>query len=161
MPGRKPKPTALKLLQGNPGKRPLRDDEPRPEVCLPDPPEHLSAVAKEHWGVIGAQLAEAGILTSIDRDALALYCEAYARWVHANEQLRLFGVLVKAPSGYPMQSPFLAIANKAFEQMRSMLTEFGMTPSSRTRVRVASPGAEDPMDEFLRRGAALAGKRSG
>jgi P27 family predicted phage terminase small subunit len=152
MPGRKRKPTALKLLQGNPGKRPIRQDEPKPEVCVPDPPDHLSNVAKEHWKLIGEQLAEVGILTRIDSDALALYCEAYARWVHANQQLQQFGPLVKAPSGYPMQSPFLAIANKAFDQLRAMLTEFGMTPSSRTKVHAAKPDEDDAMERFLRGG---------
>jgi P27 family predicted phage terminase small subunit len=81
--------------------------------------------------------------------------------VHANRQIQEFGPLVKAPSGYPMQSPFLAIANKAFDQMRAMLTEFGMTPSSRTKVRVERPDAGDPMDDFLRRGAELTGKKGG
>ena len=160
MAGRRPKPTKLKLLQGNPGKRKIPDDEPEPEVCVPDPPEHLSEAAREHWQQVATELADAGILTRIDRDALGLYCEAYARWVHANQQIQQFGPLVKAPSGYPMQSPFLAIANKAFDQMRAMLTEFGMTPSSRTKVRVERPDTGDPMDEFLRRGADLSGKRS-
>jgi P27 family predicted phage terminase small subunit len=150
MPGRKRKPTALKLLQGNPGKRAVRDDEPKPAVCVPHPPDHLSDAAKEHWRQIGQELASVGILTKIDADALGMYCEAFARWVHANEQIRQFGPLVKAPSGYPMQSPFLAIANKAFDQMRAMLTEFGMTPSSRTKVHAAKPDDDDAMERFLR-----------
>jgi P27 family predicted phage terminase small subunit len=151
MPGRRPKPTRLKLLQGNPGKRKLNREEPKPRPSLPEPPVYLSSEAKEHWGVVAAQLSEAGLLTDLDRDALALYCEAYARWVHANQQLARFGPLVKSPNGYPMQSPFLAIANKAFEQMRAMLVEFGMTPSSRSRVHVRPQDAEDPMEEFMRR----------
>lgn len=150
MAGRKPKPTALKLLQGNPGKRALNDREPQPEVCVPDPPEHLGDAAQEHWHEIAHELAEVGILTTIDRDALALYCEAFARWVDANQHVREFGPLVKAPSGYPMQSPFLAIANKAFDQMRALLTEFGMTPSSRVKVKVQQPATSDPMDDYLR-----------
>lgn len=161
MAGRRPKPTKLKLLQGNPGKRKISENEPEPEICVPDPPDHLSDAAREHWEQVACELAEAGILTRIDRDALGLYCEAYARWVHANEQIQKFGPLVKAPSGYPMQSPFLAIANKAFDQMRAMLTEFGMTPSSRTKVQVERPDTADPLDEFLRRGAELTRTKDG
>lgn len=161
MAGRKPKPTSLKLLQGNPGKRPIDDREPQPEVCVPDPPEHLSEAAREHWHQIAHELAEVGILTVLDQDALALYCEAYARWVNANQQIQQFGPLVKAPSGYPMQSPFLAIANKAFDQMRALLTEFGMTPSSRVRVKVQQPAASDPMDDYLRSRTKALGEEAG
>lgn len=62
--------------------------------------------------------------------------------------------MVKAPSGFPVQSPFLAIANKALEQMTKLMIEFGMTPSSRTRVHAIGAEKEaDPMDAFLARRA--------
>ncbi len=66
----------------------------------------------------------------------------------------MYGVMVKSPNGFPMQSPFLAVANKAMEQMRALLAEFGMSPSSRTRVH-ATPQAdeEDELGQFLRKGA--------
>ena len=52
--GRKPQPTALKVLKGNPGRRPLNEDEPKPEVLLPRPPAHLSPVARREWRRAGA-----------------------------------------------------------------------------------------------------------
>jgi P27 family predicted phage terminase small subunit len=57
--------------------------------------------------------------------------------VDAERNLARFGVVIKSPSGFPIQSPYLAIANKAMEQMARLLAEFGMSPSSRTRVSVA------------------------
>jgi P27 family predicted phage terminase small subunit len=149
--GRRPVPTTLKALRGNPGKRPLSDDEPRPEATLPAPPSHLSAEAKREWWRLGRQLKAIGLMTNIDRGALALYCQAWSRWLEAEKALKTYGVMVKSPNGFPMQSPYLAVANKAMEQIRTMLCEFGMSPSSRTRVH-ATPHAdeEDEMDRWLR-----------
>lgn len=157
MPGRKPKPTILRLLQGNPGKRELPKNEPKPakpKGSVPKAPRHLTDAAKRQWRVVAKQLAGANILTELDAHALALYCEAYARYRNASEQIEKFGAVVKAPSGFPVQSPFLAIANKALEQMTKLMIEFGMTPSSRTRVHTIGVEKEaDPMDAFLLRRA--------
>jgi P27 family predicted phage terminase small subunit len=118
---------------------------------LPGPPAQLSAEAKREWWRLGKQLATLGLLTNIDRAALALYCQAWARWLEAEKALKTYGVMVKSPNGFPMQSPYLAVANKAMEQIRAMLTEFGMSPSSRTRVH-AAPQAdeEDELERWLR-----------
>ncbi len=147
--GRKPKPTRLKVLEGNPGKRPLNRNEPKPKVGIPRCPEHLSDEAKREWRRVSGSLAEMGLLSRIDRAALAAYCQAWGRWVEAEEALRKYGVMIKSPSGFPMQSPYLAIANKAMEQMRAMLTEFGMSPSSRTRVHADPNLTRDPTDAYF------------
>lgn len=135
--GAKPKPTVLKLLAGNPGRRPLNENEPRPPQATPVKPEGLSAVAEQHWEIVAGHLLSCGLLTEIDKPAFALYCEAYARWYEANEKIKEHGTVVKAPSGFPVQSPYLGIANRSFDQMTKLLVEFGMTPSSRSRVAVA------------------------
>ena len=147
--GRKPKPTRLKLLQGNPGHRPLNKNEPMPRLAVPSCPSHLSAEAKKEWHRIAPELAAVGLITRIDRAALAMYCEAWGRWLEAEDALRKYGVMVKSPSGFPMQSPYLAVANKAMEQMRGLLTEFGMSPASRTRISVQEPLDSDPEAEAL------------
>jgi P27 family predicted phage terminase small subunit len=134
--GRKPKPTHLKVLEGNPGKRPLNRNEPKPRPAVPTCPRHLSAEAKREWRRVTPLLDTLGLLTEIDRAALAMYCEAWNRWVDAEEALKEYGVMVKSPNGFPMQSPYLAVANKAMEQMRALLAEFGMSPASRTRISV-------------------------
>ena len=148
-----PKPTHLKLLQGNPGKRPINDKEPQPEkkIRVPTAPQHLNAVAKKHWRKTAKQLHECGLLTGIDEIALSMYCDAYAKWVDAKDNIEKYGAVVKTKNGFPVQSPYFAIANKAFDQMKGMLTEFGMTPSSRSKVTVDKPGEGDGMDDFLGR----------
>lgn len=138
MRGRKPKPTAVRQLDGNPGKRPLNDAEPVPPPGLPTCPEFLEQEAREEWDRIVAILQEMDLLTTADRSALAAYCVAYGRWVRAEQQVRKFGEIVKSPDkGWPMQSPYLSISNQALETMRKLMTEFGLTPSSRSRIRVS------------------------
>lgn len=134
MRGRKPKP---------PGMSSRRPDRPTtgPQVRLPRCPDHLQGEARKEWTRIGRKLLAHKMVTEIDGGALALYCQAWARWVEAEGQLLKYGTVVKAPSGYPMQSPYLAIANKAMDQMVRLLVEFGMSPSSRSRVPMPKPSA--------------------
>ena len=113
----------------------MPENEPTPPISESPAPDFLSASAANYWPKISKQLADCGILTEIDETALALYCEAFARWKDANAMVIKHGTVIKAPSGFPVQSPYLAIGNKAFEQMTKLLSEFGMTPSSRTRVQ--------------------------
>ncbi len=144
MPGPPKKPTALKLLQGNPGKKPLPKCEPVLPPVSPDPPDSLSAQGRKHWDDIVGILAESGIMTALDVHALAAYCEAYARWLHANEQLCLFGCVTKDEKGIPHHSPYLRVANDSFIQMKSLLQEFGLSPASRARIQVSKKEEENP-----------------
>jgi len=80
MQGRKPIPTAVKELRGNPGHRPLGDREPQPKVGEPPMPSGLSRYAKQAWKRMVPILLDMGVLTVADGDALMLYCEAYASW---------------------------------------------------------------------------------
>lgn len=147
---RKPTPTALKVVRGNPGKRPLNESEPSPkgEAEMPD---WLTPAAAEHWPVVSKQLRDAGVLTSIDAHALAIYCEAFARWRQATDALERDGLIYTAKNGFPSQSPYLTIANTAFDQMRKMLVEFGMTPSSRSRVSKAPTDDGDQYAAFVKK----------
>ena len=83
-------------------------------------------------------------MTDLDVAALAGYSVAYARWCDAEKALRTYGMMVKDADGLPIQSPYLAVANKAYDQMRVMMVEFGMSPSSRSRV---SAGSVAPVEE--------------
>lgn len=151
MRGRKPKPTAVKKLTGNPGKRKLACDEPEFAPGAGAPPAHLDDEAKREWFRIAGELAPAGVLTQADRAALAVYCQVWARWMQAEYELVKHGYTELSPNGYLMPSPWLAICNKAIEQLRAFASEFGLTPSSRTRIHVAPPVKnEDPADAFFR-----------
>lgn len=75
-----------------------------------------------------------GVVGTFDRAALAAYCQAYGRWVEAEERLRETPMLVRTPSGYVQQSPWLGIVNKQLELMGRYMVELGMTPAARSRV---------------------------
>jgi phage terminase small subunit len=69
--GRRPKPSRMKVLTGNPGKRPLNAAEPRPEPKIPDCPSELGPVARREWDRLAAELGSLRILTALDRAILA------------------------------------------------------------------------------------------
>lgn len=152
--GRKPTPTFLKLLDGNPGKRPINDAEPSPTIELPDAPLVLDDLAREEWDRLAPELVKLGILSGIDRLQLATYCQAYSRWVKAEDALAEDGYVLfgSGEKGGAYQNPMLAVANKAMEQMLKIAAEFGMTPSSRTKIKVdvASEAAKSPLTAFAR-----------
>ena len=157
MRGRRPKPTRLKVLTGNPGRRPLNADEPQPEPTIPDCPAELGLVARREWDRLAAELASLKILTALDRAALAAYCNAYGLWAEAIEAIQKYGTMVKSPSGYPIQSPYVSIANRQAEIMMRIASEFGFTPASRSRI--SAPVEREPglFDLFARRGDDQAG----
>ena len=105
MSGRKPKPTALRRAEGNRGKRGYNHTEPMPPGDLPDCPAHLCDAARTEWQRIAGPLQSIGVLTSVDRAALAAYCQCWGRWVEAEEKLATTPVMLRTPAGYVQQSP--------------------------------------------------------
>ena len=143
MRGRRPKPSRLKVLTGNPGKRPFNEDEPRPKSAIPDCPPELGPVARREWDRLVAELGPLRLLTHLDRAALAAYCGAYALWAEATEAIQKYGAMIKSPNGFPVQSPYLAIANRQTEIMMRIASEFGFTPASRSRIATPQPSEPD------------------
>jgi P27 family predicted phage terminase small subunit len=152
MRGRKPLPSNVVRLRGNPGKRRPNDAEPTPAPGVPTCPSCLGDEARKEWKRLARELGELGLLTRIDRGMLAAYCQAHALWTEAVASIGRYGTMVKSPNGYPLQSPYVAVANKQVEIMGRIAAEFGMTPSSRSRIRAAGPAPEDPFEQFLGRG---------
>jgi len=152
MRGRRPLPTAIKELTGNPGKRPLNLDEPQPPKIIPKCPKHLDENARKEWRRISLELHRLNLLTIVDRAALAAYCQAWGRWVEAEANIQRFGAVIKTPKGLPLVNPYLRIAERAIDQMRKFLVEFGMTPSSRSRIKGSDPegGGSSPLQKMLR-----------
>ena len=145
--GRKPKPTAVKVLEGNPGKRSLNTGEPKPEKKAPRCPSWLEEEAKKEWGGVGGGVEQLGILTEIDMAAFAGYCQAYARWKEAEEFISQHGTIVKTPSGYWQQVPQVSIAQTYLKIMNKFCEQFGLTPSSRSRI-TANDGDDKQSDEM-------------
>jgi P27 family predicted phage terminase small subunit len=137
------------MLTGNPGKRKLNQNEPKP-MGIPRCPSHLDKLAKAEWVRISKELIAVGLLTSMDRAALAAYCAAWSRWVAAEANIAKYGTVIKSPkSGYPIQNPYVGVANTAVDQMRKFLVEFGMTPASRSRLNVDTTPPADSFEAFM------------
>jgi P27 family predicted phage terminase small subunit len=150
--GRPPKPTHIRALAGNPGKRPLNENEPKPEKGIPGCPEWLQDYAREYYEELSPKLDAMGVLTTADRDALVALAISLANMRYGYEQTRKVGFIMKTPSGYVQTNPFVGLTNHAIKQARAMMQEFGMTPSARTRITVADAESEsDPFDDFLNR----------
>lgn len=134
MPGPAPTPTSeLKLRGSRLAKR--RSVEPQIDAGIPKCPKRIGKIARKEWKRVTAILMDRQIVTPIDGDALHIYCETFVTWQEANEKVRELGTVIKAPSGYPIQNPYLSIANSAAAMCAKMLEQFGMTPASRTRVQ--------------------------
>ena len=140
--GPKPTPTATLRLRGS-WRADARKSEPKPKLGAPPMPSWLSREAKAEWKRVVPELERLGLLSQLDRAALALYAQAYGRWAEAEKELVVHGLIVKTKSGMLIQNPYLWIANRAAKQMSEMLAEFGMSPSSRTRVTATKPTDAD------------------
>jgi P27 family predicted phage terminase small subunit len=153
MTGRRPKPTELRRLEGNPGRRPLNEDEPQIDSELPPCPEHLPDRAKAVWHELGAELAACGVLTRLDATAFELLCSSYALYLESAEAVAKFGaVWIERGDGKIPKfaySPHWAVMNRAWKQVQSMLAEFGMTPSSRSRVVAVKSRAQSQLEEYI------------
>ncbi len=134
--GRPPKPKIFKLLDGDRADR-INEDEPEPEPGIPGYPDHLSDKERAAWDWIGSELNDTGVLTRLDGIGLAMIATVYATWVDAKANVEKYGpISVNKERGTVYENPYSNIANRALKQLQSLLTEFGMTPSSRTRIAV-------------------------
>ena len=169
--GRPPKPTALKILEGNPGKRALPKEEPHGTQGAPEMPRGLSKRAKTAWGALAPALEGLKVITHEDRMALELLCEAYAEWRSATSIIQRRGhtftsrkVLGEKADGtliiseYVQVRPEVAIQQNAWKRVLSGLQEFGLTPAARVRVKVVpTKEAADPLAQLLAQRAARRG----
>lgn len=164
------KPTVLKLLEGNPGKRALNlADGVNPRIEIPSPPKHLGQEARKEWKRIAPLLEELGLISGLDRAALALYCQAVGRLSelemafngmverHVGEGMSYADAVfaasrTKTPSGYEQQSVIVNLISAHRLQVHRHLGHFGLSPSARARVQPSNyaqpelPGIEQKPD---------------
>lgn len=163
MKGRPPIPSYLKVLHGNPGKRPLNKNEPMPDISetIPDPPVRLSHFAKKEWKNISGRLHRLGLLTEIDDRALVAYCESFAAWRKARRCVERDGMVTITKNGMAVLNPMMKIEKQYFDQMMKLMSEFGMTPSSRSKIAVTDKNKqkdnpdEIPLEDFKKRRSRL------
>jgi P27 family predicted phage terminase small subunit len=127
MPGRKPVPAEHKELHGTANVTRERERKealkraPKPSLAsAADAPEHLNEPAKNEWSRLLREFAALGLVTQIDLGLFAGYCTAYGRWVEAEAKVKELGTIVKTAAGNLIQNPYLAVANRALEQMQKL-----------------------------------------
>lgn len=152
-----PKPAALRALEGNPGKRALNLAEGiNPQVEIPSAPKHLGQEARKEWKRITPFLEELGLISGLDRAALALYCQAVGRLSEletafngkvdrhvADEKMTYADAVYAAsysvtPSGYAQQSVIVQLIKSHREQVNRYLMHFGLSPAARGRVQASN-----------------------
>ena len=138
--GPSPQPTKLKLIKGNLGRRPINKNEPQPApVKAPKCPAYFGPIAKTEWKRIVPELEQLGLLTNIDLKAIEVYCLTYQEYRDVEAVLAKEGRVYEAETKIGMvlkARPEVAISRNARQLMKAYLTEFGMTPSSRSKVVV-------------------------
>jgi P27 family predicted phage terminase small subunit len=139
----KPQPTALKLYKGETRKERLNTKEPKPKPIAPPAPGWLDEDGKRIWDALAPKLEAIGILTEVDGAAFSALCQCYSRWLGAERALSEKGMTIECPSGYSQQRPEVAISHKYLGLLKSLMGEFGMTPSSRSRLVTAQDDADD------------------
>lgn len=151
-----PKPTALKVLEGNPGRRALNlSDGVNPRVEVPSAPKHLGTEARKEWKRITPLLFELGLISGLDRAALAMYCQSVGRLSELEMAFNgLVDVAVSAgdtypdavlkasqtatPSGYVQQSVIVQLISSHRLQVHRHLGHFGLSPAARMRVQASN-----------------------
>lgn len=150
MKGRKPKPTHLQVVGGNPGKRAIREDGLKLSSEYALPPEHLDSYAVEAWEKLVPELVKLQMFTVLDHHAVEQYCQTYARWRRAEDELRKEGSDTYETHGkqgtMKRAMPEVAIVAESIRLMRSVGSEFGLSPVA--RLRLGNVGQGDLFNAF-------------
>jgi len=159
--GPQPLPANVHRLRGNPSKKPEAElvDDFNPEVEIPSAPKWIWPEARKEWRRVGTELERYGLVSKLDRAALVLYCQAWARLVWAetmlsramnlSEEKRLEaeargeewkggdGIMVPSPNGSLVYSHHWVVQRRAAQEVHWYLQSFGLSPSSRGRVKTS------------------------
>lgn len=147
--GRPPKPSALRILEGNPGKRPMNESEPTPTpLSSLTPPDWLDEFGLEAWEQLAPELARLGLLTVIDRPLFALSCQLHSMVRRAGKASKTLTQRSRA-NGY-VAKPQIGQFTQGLNTLRQLWGEFGVTATARARLGVVDAEApEDPAESFL------------
>jgi len=122
---------------------------------IPPCPSRLTGPARVEWFRITALLARLHLVTALDRNELAVYCQAWGDWCLAREKIAEAyaadqrcegGYVDRLPSGYRQLGVWQQMAARAETTMRQSAAHFGFTPATRARVleNARQPGLFDP-----------------
>jgi P27 family predicted phage terminase small subunit len=138
--GPKPKPTKLRILHGDEERR-INRNEPDVAPGRPEKLPGLTPVADALFDYVCDLLEPTGVLTKVDGLMLAILCEEYATWREAATMLNARdGVVTHNDLGELKRHPAAPVMSQAANIIRTLCAEFGMSPSSRSRL-LAPPGS--------------------
>ena len=161
MAGRRPTPTSLKLVKGNPGRRKLNEKEPQPAKNIPSPPAHMSDEAKVAWGRLTVLLDRMGVLTEADTYALERLAECYSEILDCQAIIREHGRTYETESygggtgddavhnTMHRPRPEVGMLADADRRFKSYLVEFGLTPAARTKVQASGEEKGDALESYF------------
>lgn len=142
-PGPAPKPVELKILEGNPGKRPLPTNNPKPQPLAPKIPYGLLPLARKFWKAHAPKLERLGILTEVDGPAMAMMATHWAIAFEASKQIKADGLTAEDQNGKLRKHPLLQVVRDNSTAFRLFAAEFGLTPSSRGKLNIPEPEEDD------------------
>jgi len=150
-PGPKKKPTELEILQGKPGHRPINTKEPKPKPIekIPEPPKWMSSEGKKLYKRITPILTKFRLLTEADLETLNMGCDSYGNYVEAQQKLSVEGRVVLSSRGDMRDHPLVKQSHNYFLQYKNFMSEFGLSPSSRTRLHVDVLEEINELTDFL------------
>ena len=132
--GTKPKPTALKALSNKKFHGQGRENEPTPEIEIPECPDFLTKEAVKEWRYMAPILKENGLITKMDKALFAAYCQSYGDWVDISKTLKTEECIHKTATGNTTVNPRIWLRDKARNSMIKTAVQFGLSPSSRSDV---------------------------
>jgi P27 family predicted phage terminase small subunit len=142
----KPKPTHLKLLQGNPGRRPLNKNEPTPKKRISrKPPKYLTPLEREIWEDTMAEVPR-GMVRKLDMNSFETFVTSYAEFREACQEMHGEPLVIETPGGLVKPNPLLTVKREAAKMMLRAAAELGFTPSSRSKISV-DPNAKDDEED--------------
>jgi P27 family predicted phage terminase small subunit len=149
MKGRKPYPTQLHVINGNPSRKRLDYSEPIPAPGIPEPPSFFDEIALAKWNELAPELGRIGVLAVVDQGVLAAFCIAWSELQHATETLNQEGRFTTRGTGGKCSHPAVAQQRTALKAVRDFAAVLGLDPSSRSRLRVQPADVDDPLATFL------------
>jgi len=105
--------------------------------------EAVRRVARTTWDSLAPALHADGLLVMKFRESFACLCDSYGRYVLACQKCDTEGMTIKTDTGYLMQSPWVSIRNKMFDQLFKAAACFGLTPADIAGVRATEKPLED------------------
>lgn len=148
-------PTALKILKGNPGRRPLNKDEPKPKAGV-SAQMQLKPYEQEMWDYLTPRFEKQGVLTENDLHSLYVLCQTWGNYRDAMDELDRqkeenngrIPFVVYSRNNMPLANPLMTVINTLRERLHKLMIQFGMTPSSRSHIIAIKNEDKNPWSDF-------------